>query len=211
MNSRRKNVLAFAVVLTVVGAIAAVILPRLTTVPVADESKLDLSAGLPERPRTVQQPAPLLIKVAISPEARVKATSTTGQRDLRQGEWSEFTIAIDNVSGITAPLVVESEQLLIAEDDTARDRWLRLEIEPSGPLSGAQTETRILRLLSRDSGIRTAVLNINAGQGTQDLGFRSDVILSFRVTSPTSALHDAKFFKSSAAIFTEPPLTWLPF
>jgi hypothetical protein len=68
---------------------------------------------------------------------------------------------------------------------------LRLEMEPSGQLSGATTETRILRLLSRDPGIRTAVFNINAGQGTQDLGFRSDVIVSFRMTRSKSALRCA--------------------
>ncbi len=192
MNPRRNAVLAFAVMITVVGAISiTIILQRQMTVPVADESTLDVSAGPPEQARTVQQPAPVLIKVAISPEARVKATATAGQRDLWQGEWSEFTMVIDNAAGITAPLVVESEQLMTSEHDTARDRWLRLEMEPSGPLSGATTETRILRLLSRDFGIRTAVLNINAGQGTQDLGFRSDVILSFRMTRSKSTLHCA--------------------
>ena len=67
-----------------------------------------------------QQPAPVLIKVAISPEARVKATATAGQRDLLQGEWLEFTIVIDNAAGITAPLVVESEQFMTSEHDTAR-------------------------------------------------------------------------------------------
>ena len=190
MNPRRNAVLAFAVMIIVVGAISAtIILPRQMTVPIVDESTLDVSAGPPEQARTVQRPAPVLIKVAISPEARVKATATAGRRDLRQGEWSEFTIVIDNAAGITAPLVVESEQLMTSDHDTARDRWLRLEMEPSGPLSGAATETRILRLLSRDLGIRTAVLNINAGQGTQDLGFRSDVILSFRMTRSKSGLH----------------------
>jgi len=190
MNPRRNAVRAFAVMIIVVGAISATIfLLWQMTVPVADESTFDVSAGPPEQARTVQQPAPVLLKVAISPEARVKATATAGQRDLRQGEWSEFTIVIDNAAGITAPLVVESEQLMTSEHDTARDRWMRLEMEPSGPLSGATTETRILRLLSRDFGIRTAVLNINAGQGTQDLGFRSDVILSFRMTRSKSGLH----------------------
>lgn len=188
MNPRRNAVRAFAVMIIVVGAISATIfLLWQMTVPVADESTFDVSAGPPEQARTVQQPAPVLLKVAISPEARVKATATAGQRDLRQGEWSEFTIVIDNAAGITAPLVVESEQLMTSEHDTARDRWMRLEMEPSGPLSGATTETRILRLLSRDFGIRTAVLNINAGQGTQDLGFRSDVILSFRMTRRRSS------------------------
>ena len=184
MNPRRNAVLAFAVMIAVAGAITApIIYLRPMTVPVVDESILDVSAEPTKQARPVQPPAPVLIKVAISPEARVKATATTGHRELRQGEWSEFTIVIDNAAGITAPLVVESEQLLTSERDTARDHWLRLELQPSGPLSGAATETRILRLLSRDPGIRTAVLNINAGQGTQDLGFRSDVILSLRMRS----------------------------
>lgn len=192
MNPRGSAVLAFAVMITVVGAISApIIFPRPMTVPVVDESNFEVSTRPPEQAKKVQQPPPVLIKVAISPEARVKATATAGQRDLRQGEWSEFSMVIDNAAGITAPLVVESEQLLTSEDDPARDRWLRLEMEPSGPLSGAATETRILRLLSRDPGIRTAVLNINAGQGTQDLGFRSDVILSFRMTRSKSALRNA--------------------
>lgn len=192
MNPRRNAIPAFAVMIIVVGAMSAtIILLRPLGVPVVHESTLDVSAGLPEQARKVQQPAPILIKVAISPEARVKATATAGQRDLRHGEWSEFTLAIDNAAGITAPLVVESEQLMTSEHDTARDRWLRLEMKPSGPLTGATTETRILRLVSRDFGIRTAVLNINAGQGTQDLGFRSDVTLSFRVTSAKSALKSA--------------------
>ena len=194
MNPRRNAVLAVAVMITAVGVIsAAIIWPPPLTAPLLKESTLDVSVRPSEQARTVQartvqQPAPVLIQVAISPEARVKATATAGQRDLRQGEWSEFTIVIDNAAGITAPLVVESEQLLTSENDTARDRWLRLEIEPSGPLSGAPRETRSLRLLSRDSGIRTAVLNINAGQGTQDLGFRSDVMLSLRMTKSKGAL-----------------------
>ena len=189
MNPRRNAIRAFAVMITVVVAIFATItLPRPMTVSVVDESTLDVSAGPPEQARTAQQPAPVLIQVAISPEARVKATATTGQRELRQGEWSEFTIVIDNTAGITAPLVVESEQLLTSEHDTARDHWLRLELLPSGPLSGEASETRTLRLLSRDPGIRTAVLNINAGQGTQDLGFRSDVMLSLRMTKSKGAL-----------------------
>ena len=188
MNPRRNAVLAVAVMIS-----AAIIWPPPLTAPLLKESTLDVSVRPSEQARTVQartvqQPAPVLIQVAISPEARVKATATAGQRDLRQGEWSEFTIVIDNAAGITAPLVVESEQLLTSENDTARDRWLRLEIEPSGPLSGAPRETRSLRLLSRDSGIRTAVLNINAGQGTQDLGFRSDVMLSLRMTKSKGAL-----------------------
>ena len=46
-------------------------------------------------------------------------------------------------------------------------------------LSGLKLEYRILALYSRDPGKRSAVLAFNVGQGTQDLGFRADVTLTF--------------------------------
>jgi len=129
----------------------------------------------------IEAVAPTLITVTISPEARVKATAAEGPRVLQQSEWREFTLVIDNAAGITAPLVVESEQLMTSEIDRDRDRWLQIALRPAGPLTGKPQETRTLRLRSRDAGVRAAVLNFNAGQGTQDLGFRSDVVLSFKI------------------------------
>jgi len=124
---------------------------------------------------------PILIKVSISPEARVKAAAEEIVMELHRGQWQDFSIEIDNAAGITAPLAVESEQILASPDDASRDRWLELEIMPSRALTGVRHETRTLRLRSRDAGVRTAILNFNAGQGTQDLGFRSDVIVTFKV------------------------------
>lgn len=126
-------------------------------------------------------PTPKLVTVTISPEARVKAAAEDCARTLQQGEWREFTIVIANTAGITAPLVVECQQALTGPTDTNRDRWLELALSPAGPLTGKPQETRTLRLCSRDAGVRAAVLNFNAGQGTQDLGFRSDVMLSFKI------------------------------
>lgn len=124
---------------------------------------------------------PTLIKVSISPEARVKAAAEDIAMKLTQGEWHDFSIEIDNAAGITAPLAIESEQFSADLDDSSRDRWLQIQMEPDGPLSGLRKETRNLRLRSRDSGVRTAILNFNAGQGTQDLGFRSDVMVTFKI------------------------------
>ena len=140
--------------------------------------------SLPSDSTVVQEPVfnpPTLFSIAISPEARVKATATDDRRELWEAEWTTFQITIENAAGITAPLLIESDQLMRSETDTDRDHWLRLTLEPDGPLTGQSRETRALRLYSRDSGIRTALLNVNAGQGTQDLGFRSDVLLSFRI------------------------------
>lgn len=124
----------------------------------------------------------VLIAVSISPEARVKASPESAVRVLQQGEWTEFDVKIENTAGITSPLVIESEQWMHDESDRSRSRWMRIEWEGEKPLSGALNETRRLRIWSRDHGVRSAVLNFNAGQGTQDLGFRSDVMLSFRVS-----------------------------
>ncbi len=128
---------------------------------------------------------PTLVTVTISPEARVKATahrnSDRDSRELEQGSWREFSIVIENAAGITAPLKIESEQLMGKAGDHTRDHWMRLELKPAGRLSGKFLETRRLRIYSRDAGYRSAVLNFNAGQGTQDIGFRSDVLLTFKV------------------------------
>ena len=126
-------------------------------------------------------PPSKLVTITISPEARVKAAAEDCARTLQQGEWREFTIAIENTAGITAPLVVECPQAMTGPTDNSRDRWLQITLRPAGPLTGKPQETRTLRLRSRDAGVRVAVLNFNAGQGTQDLGFRSDVMLSFKI------------------------------
>ena len=126
-------------------------------------------------------PSSKLVTITISPEARVKAAAQDCARTLQQGEWREFTIAIENTAGITAPLVVECPQAMTGPTDNSRDRWLQIALRPAGPLTGKPQETRTLRLRSRDAGVRAAVLNFNAGQGTQDLDFRSDVVLSFKI------------------------------
>lgn len=125
--------------------------------------------------------APILITVSISPEARVKAAAEDIAMELQQGVWKDYLIEIDNAAGITAPLAIESEQVLTDTLDNSRDRWLQIQTEPNSQLTGSRKEIRKLRLKSRDRGVRTAILNFNAGQGTQDLGFRSDVLLTFKV------------------------------
>ena len=130
----------------------------------------------------VEQAKPaVLITVSISPESRVKATAEELAMELDQGVWKDFLVEIDNAAGITAPLIIESEQILQSDADSSRERWLQFELKPNVALTGLRNEIRSLRLKSRDSGIRTAILNFNAGQGTQDLGFRSDVLVTFKV------------------------------
>ena len=125
-----------------------------------------------------------LMEIKISPESRVKVGAGEAIGELTQGQWEEFELAIDNAAGITSMLKIESANL-ISESSPAsnRDAWLRLELVPSGPLTGKRSEVRKLRLWTDQSGVRSALLNVNAGQGTQDLGFRSDLLLSFKIAS----------------------------
>ena len=153
--------------------------------PLSGAAELEPAAAELAAPPAEQAP-PVLVTVTISPEARVKATAGEAPRVLRRGEWGEFSVVVENAAGITAPLVIESDQIMSGEGDAARDRWLRVEMRPAGPLTGRDTETRRLRLFSRDAGTRTAVLSFNAGQGTQDLGFRGDVLLTFKVAAAES-------------------------
>jgi hypothetical protein len=46
-------------------------------------------------------------------------------------------------------------------------------------LSGLALEYRIIQLGSRDAGKRSATFSFDVGQGTQDIGFRNDVVLTF--------------------------------
>ena len=49
----------------------------------------------------------------------------------------------------------------------------------SAMLSGVKLEYRIVLIYSRDAGKRAAVFSFDVGQGSQDIGFRNDVIVTF--------------------------------
>ena len=57
---------------------------------------------------------------------------------------------------------------------------------PMAPtLSGVLLEYQIIQIYSRDAGQRSAVVEFSVGQGTQDLGFRSDLMTSFKCAKST--------------------------
>ena len=146
---------------------------------------------------TVQQvlDAHCLAFVHINPEARVKAATGPAAQQLSEGGWRHFLIKVHNEAGVTSALGVESEQakpVPNAPADKTADRWLEASMFDSRPLetklSGLKLEYRILALYSRDAGKRSAVLGFNAGQGTQDLGFRADLTLTFDCTPAREVL-----------------------
>lgn len=146
------------------------------TVPALAVSKLD--AVLSSR---------TLFRVSINPEMRVKVAVGEAQARLVESGWTTFLVRVANEAGTTSALRAESPQARRMANNTAadgRDFWLDLSLPDSPPLkrdlSGLSLEYRVLQLYARDPGQREAKISFNVGQGTQDLGFRSEADLLFR-------------------------------
>jgi hypothetical protein len=76
---------------------------------------------------------------------------------------------------------------------------------PMAPrLSGLGIEYQVLQIYSRDRGKRSAKIAFNVGQGTQDIGFRNDILVLFNTKEArpiTMRVRDEKG-KPSIASFT---------
>jgi hypothetical protein len=149
----------------------------------------------------------VLVSVDINPESRVKAARGAARAELVEGGTRVFLVKVANQAGVTAPLVVESpnsgrvstpswssggsaEPPQTVTEADLRDRWAdvslyRTEVNvysrpPLGErLSGFPVEYQILQVMSRDRGPRSAILRFSVGQGSQDIGFRSEVPVLF--------------------------------
>ncbi|MCA9028575.1 MAG: CehA/McbA family metallohydrolase [Planctomycetaceae bacterium] len=142
-----------------------------------------------------------LAVVKINAESRVSAVEGPVAKELVQQGWRTFLIKVDNEAGITPQLKVSSPQSaanyelgkgsrerpqtkdeLVTPAESAQ-RFLDIaffEKQPLKPeLSGLAVEYRIVQLFSRDVGKREATLEFHVGQGTQDLGFRSEIPILF--------------------------------
>ena len=138
-----------------------------------------------------------LVGVNINPESRVKVKEGPVDKELMQQGWRTFLVKVHNEAGVTAPLATESAnaaplykrssgspdpQMTVPKSDIPH-RFLDIEVYSNPPLkaslSGLELEYRIVQLYSRDTGKREAMLGFNVGQGTQDIGFRSEVPILF--------------------------------
>lgn len=127
-----------------------------------------------------------LVEIEINPESRVKVSEGPAPRQLDQDGWRVFLVKVHNQAGVTAPLKIKSPQsewLAGSRQSDVADRWLDVQVfgqrPMSLPLSGIELEYRPVMLYSRDAGKRSAVISFDVGQGTQDIGFRNDVSLTF--------------------------------
>jgi len=146
-----------------------------------------------------------LAGLTINPEMRVKAAPGPAVPELVAQGWRTFLVKVQNEAGATAELRVVSPEAQSVHNSPGRDtpsdehyrrmersvgslspaqRWLDLDVLGKQPLrkelSGLGLEYRVVSLYSRDAGRREAKLEFNVGQGTQDLGFRSEVDILFQ-------------------------------
>jgi hypothetical protein len=127
-----------------------------------------------------------LFGVQINPEARVKVVAGPARPQLIQDGWREFLVKVENQSGMTSRLRVQSphaKPLPGSEPSEASNLWLDAAMFDSPPLQpalgGLELEYRIVMLYSRDTGRREAEISFDAGVGTEDLGYRNKAVLLF--------------------------------
>jgi hypothetical protein len=151
-----------------------------------------------------------LIGVNINPESRVKSVQGPAPPKLVQHGWSVFLVKVQNEAGVTAELEATSPNAApMYKQSTSSaepkksirpaqivDRWMDVAMFRDRPLkrelSGLALEYRIIQLYSRDSGKREGKISFNVGQGTQDLGFRSDVDILFHCEPAVSVVLDVR-------------------
>ena len=134
-----------------------------------------------------------LVGVNINPEARVKVEQGEAKAELMQNGWRTFLVKVHNEAGLTAVLAAESPhsgQLANSPEGAVNRKWIDLRMFNKQPLkihlSGLALEYRIIQIFSRDAGKREAKLVFDVGQGSQDLGFRSEVDILFTAKASTT-------------------------
>ena len=142
-----------------------------------------------------------LVAVHINPESRVKVEPGPATPELVEVGWRQFLVKVHNEAGVTAELKVQSPQAGKVYETKypeprdkltpaqIRERWCDVAMADGRPLrkalSGLEVEYRIVQVYSRDAGKRAAVLSFNVGQGTQDVGFRSETEVLFNALPAT--------------------------
>ena len=158
----------------------------------------DEAAGAAEIEGLLDQHA--LLVVEINPESRVKVTAGPARPELVEGGTRLFLVKVVNEAGVTAPLTVQSpnsgptstsswsselspEPPVTVTTEDVRERWADIALYQKPPmrekLTGLGLEYQILQVASRDRGKRSAKIGFSVGQGTQDIGFRNDVLVVF--------------------------------
>jgi hypothetical protein len=170
--------------------------------PAADQRAINDALGQVDETRAVAEIEQVLDKyvlciIGINAESRVKVEAGPAKPELVEGGTRLFLVKVQNQAHITAPLAVASpnsgEVYIQSKGDpeprmerTARDaaeRWADISLFSNPPMNkrllGLGIEYQILEVYSRDQGQRAAKVSFNVGQGSQDIGFRNDMLIVF--------------------------------
>lgn len=170
----------------------------------ADAQRINVAMGRPDEAAAVTELERILDQyalaiVTINAESRVKVEVGSAKPELEQEGTRLFLVKVVNGAGVTAKLQVQSENggaVYVQSDRSAepamkltpedlKQRWADISLYDKNPfserLSGLGLEYRILSVSSRDAGERSAKLSFNVGQGTQDIGFRNEATVLFKI------------------------------
>jgi hypothetical protein len=174
----------------------------------ADRAALDVALASADEAAGIARATAVLDRYAlaiveVNPEARLKARQGQAAPRLIEAGTRVFLVKVVNQAGLTAPLRVTSPQSAavsvsswageltpeparsISDRDIA-ERWADISLFDKPPLSptlsGLGVEYRVLEVFSRDRGERAAEIKFDVGQGTEDLGYRSDIAIVFTAT-----------------------------
>lgn len=147
----------------------------------------------------------VLFVVSINPELRVKVARGPADPVLQQAAYTPVLIKIINDATVTRPLQIDSPQagpvyagaaegilkrqaqteLNDNENTAGARRFLKVDLFNRSPmteqLSGLAAEYAIGLIYSSEAGQREATIQFHIGEGTQDLGFRSEVPVLFSI------------------------------
>ena len=168
----------------------------------ADQKAINDAIAEPDEITAVRQIERVLDKytlavIEINPESRVKVEQGPAKPEVVESGTRLFLVKVLNQARVTAPLKVASpnsgnvyitsngapEPPLRLSPRDAQEKWANISIYDKPPmrprLTGLGMEYQILEVYSRDSGQRSAVLQFDVGQTSQDLGFRSEIMVLF--------------------------------
>ncbi|MDA1229405.1 MAG: CehA/McbA family metallohydrolase [Planctomycetota bacterium] len=154
--------------------------------------------------QTLLDPVSLFV-IEINPELRVKVKRGPGDPVLQQGGYTPVIVKVINDATLARTLNISSPQAgpvyagasegillrqaqteLKRNENTNREkRFLDVEMLNQSPmtakLSGLNVEYAVALIHSSEAGAREATLAFDVGEGTQDLGFRSEIPVLFSV------------------------------
>lgn len=123
-----------------------------------------------------------LLVIQINPEGRVKVQRGPAAAQLVAGRPRAFLMRVDNASGGQQQLKPKGTYV------GARNNPFTLKIAKvaslGAELGGLPVEYRLLTVTAQHPGKQELTIGIEAGQGTQDIGFRGEVPVLFTVTGP---------------------------